>query len=70
MLGGSFVVETLFAVPGIGELSVGAIPARDYPTIQAVTLLAAVVFIAVNLAVDLLYGLFDPRLRVAARDER
>ena len=66
MLGGSFVVETLFGIPGVGELSVAAIPARDYPMIQAVTLLAAVVFITVNLIVDLLYGLIDPRLRVAA----
>lgn len=66
MLGGSFVVETIFGVPGIGNLSITAIPARDYPMIQAVTLLAAAFFILVNLVVDLLYGLFDPRLRTAA----
>ena len=66
MLGGSFVVETIFGIPGIGNLSIAAIPARDYPMIQAVTLLAAAVFILVNLVVDLLYGLFDPRLRAAA----
>ncbi len=66
MLGGSFVVETLFGVPGIGEISVSSIPARDYPMIQAVTLLAAAVFILVNLLVDLLYGFLDPRLRVAS----
>jgi peptide/nickel transport system permease protein len=68
MLGGSFVVESIFSVPGIGEISVMSIPARDYPMIQAVTLLGAAVFIFVNLAVDLLYGLFDPRLRVAAQN--
>src|SRR5206468_2845005 len=56
MLGGSFVVETIFGIPGIGALSVDAIPARDYPMIQAVTLLAAAVFIGVNLLVDILYG--------------
>jgi peptide/nickel transport system permease protein len=65
LLGGSFVVETIFGVPGIGAISVDAIPARDYPMIQAVALLAAAVFITVNLLVDLLYGLIDPRLRTA-----
>jgi peptide/nickel transport system permease protein len=66
LLGGSFVVETIFGVPGIGAISVDAIPARDYPMIQAVTVLAAAVFIGVNLLVDLLYGLLDPRLRAGA----
>jgi len=66
LLGGSFVVETLFGVPGVGGISVTSISERDYPMIQAVTLLGATVFIAINLLVDLLYGLFDPRLRVAA----
>jgi len=66
LLGGSFVVETIFGVPGIGAISVDAIPARDYPMIQAVALLAAAVFIGVNLLVDVLYGLIDPRLRTAA----
>lgn len=65
MLGGSFVVETIFAVPGVGEISVKSIAERDYPMIQAVTLLAAAVFIGVNLLVDLLYGFIDPRLRAA-----
>jgi ABC-type dipeptide/oligopeptide/nickel transport system permease component len=63
MLGGSFVVETIFGVPGVGEMSVKSIAERDYPMIQAVTLLAAVLFIAVNLLVDILYGFIDPRLR-------
>ena len=66
MLGGSFVVETLFGIPGIGHLSIDAISQRDYPMLQAVVLLAAAVFILVNLVVDLLYGALDPRLRVAA----
>jgi ABC-type dipeptide/oligopeptide/nickel transport system permease component len=65
MLGGSFVVETIFGIPGIGATSINAIPARDYPMIQAVTLLAAAVFLGVNLLVDLLYGFIDPRLRAA-----
>jgi ABC-type dipeptide/oligopeptide/nickel transport system permease component len=69
LLGGSFVVEVLFAVPGIGHLSIDAINGRDYPLVQAVVLLAAAVFILVNLAVDVLYGLLDPRLRVGGRGD-
>jgi len=63
MLGGSFVVETIFGISGIGPLSITAINSRDYPVIQAVTLLGAAAFITVNLLVDLLYGFLDPRLR-------
>jgi peptide/nickel transport system permease protein len=63
LLTGSFVVETIFAVPGIGEQSIESIFRRDYPVIQATVLLAAVGFVAVNLCVDLLYGALDPRVR-------
>ncbi|MFN3652884.1 MAG: ABC transporter permease [Armatimonadota bacterium] len=66
MLGGSFVVEYIFGIPGIGGMSVKAISERDYPMIQAVVLLGAALFLVVNLVVDLLYGLLDPRLRAAA----
>lgn len=66
MLGGSFVVETIFRVPGLGYLSIEAISRRDYPIIQGTTLLLAAVFVFVNLVVDLLYGVFDPRIRYAA----
>jgi peptide/nickel transport system permease protein len=68
MLGGSFVVETIFAVPGIGSRSITAIQQRDYPMIQATTLLLAAVFVTINLVVDLLYGAIDPRIRQRARD--
>ncbi len=63
MLGGSFVVETIFRVPGIGYLSIEAISRRDYPIIQGTTLLLATVFVIVNLGVDLLYGALDPRVQ-------
>lgn len=63
LLSGSFVVETIFSVPGIGYASVDSILKRDYPVIQGVALLVAVLFILVNLIVDLLYGLLDPRIR-------
>jgi peptide/nickel transport system permease protein len=63
LLTGSFVVETIFSVPGIGYESIQSILKRDYPVIQGVALLVAVIFIAVNLAVDILYSLIDPRVR-------
>jgi len=63
LLTGSFVVETIFNVPGIGLESVQSIFNRDYPVIQGVALLVAVVFITVNLVVDILYHLVDPRVR-------
>jgi peptide/nickel transport system permease protein len=63
LMGGSFVVETIFRVPGIGADSIVAIGRRDYPVIQGTTLLLATVFVLVNLAVDVLYGLLDPRIR-------
>ena len=70
MLGGSFVVETIFRVPGIGYQSIEAISRRDYPIIQGTTLLLAAVFVFVNLVVDLLYGVFDPRIRYAAVESK
>jgi len=63
LLSGSFVVETIFSVPGIGYASVDSILKRDYPVIQGVALLVATLFILVNLVVDLLYSLMDPRIR-------
>jgi len=69
LLTGSFVVETLFQVPGIGFESINSITKRDYPLIQGVALLVAVIFIVVNLAVDVLYGVVDPRLRTQEQGE-
>lgn len=63
LLGGTVVVETVFGWPGLGRLIVQAIFNRDYPLVQAAVLVLAVVFVAVNLAVDLLYGLLDPQIR-------
>jgi peptide/nickel transport system permease protein len=65
LLGGSFVVERFFTIPGIGDQSVSSILARDYPVVQGLALLLAATFVLVNLVVDLLYGVFDPRARVA-----
>ena len=63
LLTGSFVVETIFTVPGIGYESVQSILRRDYPVIQGVALLVAAIFLLVNLVVDILYGVIDPRVR-------
>lgn len=63
LLGGAVIVETVFGWPGIGRLAVDAIFTRDIPVIQAVVLVAAVIFVFMNLLVDLLYGLLDPRIR-------
>ncbi len=61
----AIVVETVFAWPGIGRLAYEAITSRDFPVIQAVVLLTAVIVAAVNLCVDCLYAVIDPRIRYA-----
>jgi peptide/nickel transport system permease protein len=63
LLGGTVLTETVFSWPGIGRLLVESILARDYPVIQGSILIFALLFILVNLIVDLLYGLIDPRVR-------
>jgi peptide/nickel transport system permease protein len=63
LIGGVVVTETVFAIPGLGRLTVDAILRRDYPIIQGVTLLFSAVYVLVNLVVDLSYSLFDPRIR-------
>ncbi|WP_417584649.1 ABC transporter permease [Pelagibacterium sp.] len=63
LLSGTVVIETVFAWPGIGRLAVDAIHVRDYPVIQAVVLVSALLFIVINLVVDGLYRVIDPRVR-------
>jgi ABC-type dipeptide/oligopeptide/nickel transport system permease component len=65
LLGGTVVTETVFAWPGVGRLIVQAVSQRDYPVIQAGLLVVSIVFVLVNLAVDLLYAVLDPRVRLA-----
>src|SRR5690606_24902669 len=65
MLSGAIVVENVFGYAGMGQLAVYALNTRDYPVIQAVVLVSTTCFILVNLAVDLLYTLLDPRIRYA-----
>lgn len=63
LISGVVVTETIFNIPGIGRLTVDAVLARDYPVIQALILLTATLYVAVNLLIDLSYSLFDPRIR-------
>jgi ABC-type dipeptide/oligopeptide/nickel transport system permease component len=65
LLGGAVVTETVFAWPGMGRLAIQSIYNRDYPVVQSTVFLAAVLFIIINLALDVLYGLLDPRTREA-----
>jgi peptide/nickel transport system permease protein len=63
LIGGAVVTESVFAIPGIGRLTVDAILRRDYPVIQGVVLLFSFSYVIINLLVDLLYSLLDPRIR-------
>lgn len=63
LLGGTVIIETMFTIPGIGQLLIDSIYRRDYPVIQGVILFIAAVYVLVNLLVDLLYAVLDPRIR-------
>jgi peptide/nickel transport system permease protein len=62
LVGGALVIETVFAVPGMGQLLFTSITSRDYPVVQAITVVSAILVIVVNLLVDLSYSLLDPRV--------
>ncbi len=59
------IIETVFGIPGMGRLAVEAIATRDYPTMQGIVLYLAVVYVAVNLAVDVVHQWLEPKLRSA-----
>jgi peptide/nickel transport system permease protein len=63
LLGGTVIVEQVFAIPGVGRLALDAVLQRDYPLVQGTTLFIAGAFVLVNLLTDLVYGLIDPRIR-------
>jgi peptide/nickel transport system permease protein len=63
LIGGAVVTESVFAIPGLGRLTIDAIVRRDYPVIQGIVLLFSLVYVLVNLVVDVLYTLLDPRIR-------
>jgi ABC-type dipeptide/oligopeptide/nickel transport system permease component len=62
LLGGAVIIEAVFARQGIGQLLVGALQARDFPLAQGCVLFIALVYVLVNLAVDMLYAFIDPRI--------
>jgi peptide/nickel transport system permease protein len=62
LIGSTVIIETVFAIPGLGFLMVSSIQTRDYPVIQAVTLVMAILVITVNLLTDITYTLLDPRV--------
>ena len=63
LLSGSVVIETVYSLPGLGRLLANSIISRDYPVIQGGLLVTAAMFVAINLAVDVLYAVLDPRVR-------
>jgi len=63
LMAGSIILESVFYLPGLGRLALGAITARDLPVVQGVVLFVASLIVAVNAAVDVLYGVLDPRIR-------
>src|SRR3989441_276985 len=65
LLGGAVVVEEIFSVPGVGRMLLSAIVQRDYALVQGAVLAIAVLFVVLNIAVDMLYGYLDPRIRLA-----
>lgn len=64
LMAGSVIVESVFARPGIGRFAVNSILARDFPQIQGIVLLAGLLYVFINMLVDLLYGVFDPRIQL------
>jgi peptide/nickel transport system permease protein len=66
LIAGSVVVETVFTRPGLGRLTVAAVGVQDIPLVQGIVVFAAAVFVLVNLSVDLIYPLLDPRIGATA----
>lgn len=63
LMGGAVITEQVFNIPGVGRLLIQAIGRRDYPLVQGIVLIIALMYVLINLAVDLVYGILDPRLR-------
>jgi peptide/nickel transport system permease protein len=62
LLGGAIVIEQVFAIPGLGQLVLGAIAERNYPLVQSSILVLTLIFVLVNFIVDILYAIIDPRV--------
>jgi peptide/nickel transport system permease protein len=68
LLGGSVVTEEIFAWPGIGQLTILSVDNRDFPVVQAIVILAATIYIVINLITDIVYGFIDPRIAVTSQE--
>jgi len=64
LFGGAVVTETVFSWPGVGQLAITAVAARDYPLVQATVFVTGVIVVMVSFLVDILYGIIDPRIRL------
>jgi peptide/nickel transport system permease protein len=62
LIGGSVIIETVFGIPGVGQLALRSIFAQDFPVIQGIVLMVAIAFVLANIAVDVLYAVLDPRI--------
>lgn len=65
LISGAAVIETIFNIPGIGQLIATSVTKRDYPVIQGVVLIISLIYVIINLCIDLLYGAIDPRIRIS-----
>ena len=65
LLGGTVLIEQVFIWPGLSSLLIEAVVARDYPVVQGIVIILSVIFIVINLLVDILYGYLDPRVRTS-----
>jgi peptide/nickel transport system permease protein len=63
LMGGAIIVETIFDIPGMGQLIISAVLNRDYPLLQGTVLAVAIIYMLINLLVDVIYALVDPRIR-------
>lgn len=70
LLGGTVIIEQVFNWPGLGTLSIDAISSRDFPLIQGIVLFMGVIYVAINLIVDILYSIIDPRVELSMKEER
>jgi len=70
LIGGSVIIESIFAIPGMGQLMVQSIYARDYPVVMGNLVVVAVLTLFANLCADIAYGLVDPRIRLGGRRGR
>ncbi|MFD2445518.1 nickel ABC transporter permease [Bacillus sp. CGMCC 1.16607] len=70
LLGGTVIIEQVFNWPGLGTLAIGAISSRDFPLIQGTILFMGFVYVSINILVDVMYGMIDPRVDLSVREER